>query len=212
VLPGRPIFVAVPLPEPARQQVAELVERVRALAPGTRPGSPPSVHAVRWVRLDGLHVTVRFLGPTLPERFPGVEAAVELVGSAAEPFSVRLAGAGAFPRPDQPRTLWLGMTEGATSIADLARSLDDALVGAGWPPDPRPSRAHLTLARSDGLRGGPETVRLLVEAAADWHVDWIADRLVLFESQTGGGPARYEPLLEVPLAGSDSLQPPAPGD
>jgi RNA 2',3'-cyclic 3'-phosphodiesterase len=202
----------VPLSELARDQVAELVDRVRARAPGSRPGSPPNERAVRWVRLDGLHVTLRFLGPTLPERFPDIEAAVERTASGATSFGVRIAGAGAFPRPDQPRTLWLGLTDGATELARLARSLDEALVGAGWPPDPRAGRAHLTLARSDGLRGGPETVRLLVEEVAGWHVDWTADRLVLFESVTGGGPARYEPLLEVPLAGGASLQQPAPDD
>ncbi len=182
------------------------------LAPGSRPGSPPSVHPVRWVRLDGLHVTLRFLGPTLPERFPGVESAVEAAATGVTPFGVRIAGAGAFPRPDQPRTLWLGMTDGAPAIADLARSLDEMLVRAGWDPDPRPGRVHLTLARSDGLRAGPETVRLLMDAAAGWHVDWVADRVVLYESLTGGGPARYEPLLEVPLANGAALRPPAPGD
>jgi hypothetical protein len=41
----------------------------------------------------------------------------------------------------------------------------------------------------------------LLAAAVDLDLRWTADRIVLFESQTGGGPARYLPLLEVPLAG-----------
>ena len=59
---------------------------------------------------------------------------------------------------------------------------------ASWPRDPRGFRAHLTLARADGVRAGPETLRRLVEEAATLRVEWQADELVLFESVTGGGP------------------------
>jgi 2'-5' RNA ligase len=45
------------------------------------------------------------------------------------------------------------------------------------------------------------TAGALAEAAARLDDPWLADRLVLFESHTGGGPARYEPLHEVALRG-----------
>ena len=38
------------------------------------------------------------------------------------------------------------------------------------------------------------------DAGADLHS--AVDRVVLFESITGGGPARYEPLEVVPLSGA----------
>ena len=44
---------------PASDAVAALVERVRAR------GVPGGGRDVRWVRMDGLHLTLRFLGPTL---------------------------------------------------------------------------------------------------------------------------------------------------
>ena len=168
-------------------------------APGSRPGSPPDLRPVRWVRTDGLHLTIRFLGPTLPERFPALESAVQRAAAATLPMSIGLSGAGAFPRPDQPRTLWLGVSAGVPELSELAQRLDGELATAGWPSDSRPFRAHLTLARSDGMRAGPETLRLLVAEAATLDERWTADRLILYESVTGGGPARYEPLLEAPL-------------
>jgi 2'-5' RNA ligase len=61
----------------------------------------------------------------------------------------------------------------------------------------------MTLARSDGVRAGPETLRRLVAEAEHLDVAWRADELVLFESVTGGGPARYESLLTVPLTGGE---------
>ena len=200
-LPGRRLFVAVPLPPEVRDDVAGPVERVRAdVADG--PGGPAgSVREVRWVRTDGLHLTIRFLGPTLDDRLAAVEAAVRTAARGAEPFAVRIAGGGAFPDARRPRVLWLGVIEGAEGLGSLAGALGEALAQAGWPRDARPFRSHLTLARSDGVPSGPRTAGALIAAAGGFDARWTADRLVLFESHTGGGPARYEPLLEVPLGG-----------
>lgn len=184
------LFVAVPLSEAARDAVVALVERVRA---ANVDGG------VRWVRMDGLHLTVRFLGPTEDDRVAGVASAVADAAARARPFEVRIGSAGAFPSATRPRALWLGIGEGADGLEAIARSLESPFAALGWPPDDRPFRAHLTLARTDGARGGPATVRALVEAGAAFEVAFSAERLVLFESLTGGGPARYEPVLDAPF-------------
>jgi RNA 2',3'-cyclic 3'-phosphodiesterase len=200
--PGLRLFVAVPVPAETVRAVSALVEGVRALDGAAvvgpiRRGS----NDVRWVRLDGLHVTLRFLGPTLEEKVGAVGAAVRAVAAVTVPFDVRLARAGAFPSPERPRALWLGVADGAPELADLAVRLDRELVERGWPHDDRPFRAHLTLARSDGVRAGPRLARQLMAAAEGFSATWRAATIVLFESQTGGGPARYLPLVEAPLAG-----------
>jgi 2'-5' RNA ligase len=196
----RAIFAALPLSPDARAQVEALVERVRAAMP-IREADGSEVRPVRWVRTDGLHVTVRFLGPTQPDRLAGIERAVAAAAAATQPIRLRLHGGGGFPHPDRPRTLWLRIDEGEAELAALARRLDDHLEDEHWPREQRPFRAHLTLARSDGVRAGPATLRRLVAEAQDLAAEWIADEFVLFESLTGGGPARYEPLLRAPLAG-----------
>lgn len=149
--------------------------------------------------MDGLHVTVRFLGPTPADRVPGVERAIADAAATSVPFRLRIHGGGGFPRPDRPRSLWLRITEGSDELAALAGRLDDRLAEHEWPRESRPFRAHLTLARSDGVRAGPETLRRLVEEAESLDVSWAAGELVLFESVTGGGPARYEPLYRAPF-------------
>jgi 2'-5' RNA ligase len=200
--PGLRLFVAVPLPAETVRAVSALVEGVRAtdgaaIVGPIRRGS----NDVRWVRLDGLHVTLRFLGPTLEEKVEAIGGAVRAVAAASVPFEVRLAGAGAFPNPDRPRALWLGVEDGATELQDLAARLDAELALLGWPPDERPFRAHLTLARSDGVRAGPRLARRLMAAADGFSAPWRAATMVLFESRTGGGPARYVPLVEARLTG-----------
>jgi len=211
--PGRPfhapearLFVAVPLPEAARDTIAGAVDRVRrrleaadraAFEAGGEPGG-----RVRWVRLDGLHVTLRFLGGAAEERLEELRDVVDVAAAAATPFEVALDGAGAFPVPGRPRTLWLGIVEGGEGLAGLAAGVEDALVAFGWPREERPFRPHLTVARTDGVHAGPLAARELAAAARGLAVRFTADRLVLYRSHLGGGPARYEPLHEAAIDGS----------
>jgi 2'-5' RNA ligase len=181
--------VAIPIPQPVRDSVASIVESVRA-------EGDPSVRDVRWVRLDGLHLTIRFLGPTEESDVTAISAAVDRVANSLEPFDVVLAGAGAFPSVARPRALWLGVDGGISKLEESASALEDALAEAGWPRSDRPFRPHLTLARSDGVRAGPQVARRLIDAAAGVRESFRADALVLFETISGGGPARYLPLHE----------------
>lgn len=189
---GRRLFVAIPIPSPVRDAITTIVDSVRA-------AGDPAIRDVRWVRLDGLHVTLRFLGPTEEERVAEVAAAVERTARAIEPFEVVIGGGGAFPSVARPRALWLGVAEGAVELAAAAATLDDELAEIGWPREERPYRAHLTLARSDGVRSGPAVARRLIEAATALREPFRAESLVLFESISGGGPARYVPLHETAI-------------
>ena len=195
--PGsRRLFVAVPLPERARATVADLVEVVRA--------SEPERSHVRWVRMDGLHLTIRFLGPTPSDRVPGIGAALATIAAATSSFDVVLAGGGAFPSAARPRVLWLAVGTGSADLIALAGDVARAMVPLGWPPDERPYQPHLTLARADGVAAGPSTAARLASAAADLAVPFRAAEIVLMESHTGRGAARYESLLTAPLAGEPS--------
>jgi 2'-5' RNA ligase len=192
-VPGRRIFAAVPLPPDANAAVASLVEGVRSA------GVPGGGRDVRWVRLDGLHLTLRFIGPTPDERLADAAHAVRVAGASAEPFEVAIGGAGVFPPRGRPRALWLGLRDGEEESAELAATVDAALADAGWTFEPKPFTAHLTLARSDGVAAAAAIGAHLVALAADMDVRFRVERMGLFESITGGGPARYEPLEIVHL-------------
>ena len=193
--PGRRLFIAVPFPDDAVAPVVALVDAVRAL------GVPGGGRDVRWVRLDGLHLTLRFIGPTPPERVGPAEDAVRDAARSIAPFSVGISGAGAFPTPQRPRALWLGIDDGVAAMEAASRAVDGALVERGWAADDRPFRPHLTLARSDGVPAGAAIATRLMERADELRIRFRVERIGLFESLTGGGPARYEPLAIVDLDG-----------
>lgn len=192
--PGRRLFVAVPLPSEANDAMAALVDRVRAR------GVPGGGRDVRWVRMEGLHITLRYLGPTLDPKVEPARAATIEAGRGIAAFDVALGTAGYFPPDGRPRALWVDILEGVGPLTDLAARLDASLVAAGWPSETRPLRAHLTLARSDGVPAGRAIAEYLIEEAADLRIAARVDRIGLYESLTGGGPARYEPVEIVPLA------------
>lgn len=191
---GRRLFIAVPLPEDAGAAVRSVVDEVRA------EPLPAGARDVRWVRLDGLHLTLRFLGPTAEDRVEPTADAVRAVAAAGSgPIDIELGGAGTFPPQGRPRALWIGIVEGAEALTKLASELDAALGAAGWASDHRPFRPHLTLARSDGVAAGTLVAGRLASAMADRRIPVEMDRLALFESVTGGGPARYVPVTSARL-------------
>jgi 2'-5' RNA ligase len=186
------LFFAVPVPQEARDRIGELIDRVQgSVGDGTA--------RIRWVRVDGLHLTLRFLGPTPEDRRAPLEVAADRIAGRSSPFEVRLAGGGAFPSLSRPRSLWVGVDQGAEGLAALADRLTEAAGECGLVLDTRPFAPHLTVGRTDGVRLGPAAAQALVDAALTLDIRFTVDRIVLFRSILGGGPARYEPLHEAPL-------------
>ena len=187
------LFIAVPVPPGARTACRDLIEPVR---------TTPFGRFARWVHLDTLHITLRFLGDTAPELVPAVAEAVETAMAERRAFEIRLAHAGSFPPSGRKiRALWLGIERGADDLGALVEALTPPLAELGWPAETRPFRPHLTVARTDatGIRDAALTAQALEAAADAWSADFVADRVVLFRSHLGGGPARHEPVAEVAL-------------
>jgi RNA 2',3'-cyclic 3'-phosphodiesterase len=188
--PDRPrLFFAVPLPDDVREAIRPVRDEVQAAV--------GDGHArIRWVRIESLHLTLRFLGPTSLDEAGALSRAGERAAREQPPFDVTIAGAGSFPIGGHPRTLWLGIPDGADDLTRLAHGLDAALER---PPDDRPFAPHLTLARTDGLRLADAAASALANAAAGRAWSFRADRMVLYRSHLGEGPAWYEPLAEARL-------------
>jgi 2'-5' RNA ligase len=188
------LFAAVALPADALEACRSVVDAVR---------DTPLGRDARWVQFESLHLTIRFLGDTAPDLVPDVALAVIEAAERVEPFRIELAGAGAFPDGRHPRTLWLGVERGNDGLIRCIDALEGPLDRLGWPPDPRARRPHLTVARTDATRGevSHAIAEALGSAAAAWRTGFEARTLTLFRSHLGGGPPRYEAVVEAPLGG-----------
>ena len=188
------LFLAVAVPPGALEACQRLIDAVRSTSLG---------RDARWVRTENLHLTVRFLGDTEADVVPDVALAALTAAATVAPFRIELAGAGAFPDGRHPRTIWLGVEEGNDDLIRLNDALDGPLDRLGWSPDPRARRPHLTVARTDALRGevSHAVADALAAAATGWRTGFDATTLTLYRSHLGGGPPRYEPVVEAPLLG-----------
>jgi len=175
------IFVAVPLPDELRMALAD------CLRPFDIPGKV--VSAQNW------HITLRFLGWTDDVAFDRMLAFLDETDFGPG-FDVRLGEMGAFPRPRRATVIWLAASRGLNRLEELAAAAEEAAQSAGFGPEDRPFRAHLTLSR---VRPA-EDVSDLVESFPGADLGWRCESVVVYRSHLGRGGARYEPLETFPLS------------
>ncbi len=157
----------------------------------------PAGRDVRWVREESLHVTLRFLGAVDPTRVADLEREVGLATRGIKPFTASIGGVELFPSPRRPRVVALAL-EPHAELAELAAGVERGAVAAGFEPEPRPFRPHLTLGRARDHRRlhFAEDVTASVTARAE---SWDVMETVLFRSDLAPSGARYTPLARVPL-------------
>ena len=131
-------FIAIHLPPDVLRALAELQARLQA-GPGGAAG--------RWVRPDGIHLTLQFLGDVPRDRLTRVSAAVDRACAGRKSFRYAVGGLGCFPNARRPRVVWVGLHEESGQLADLQRAIARELEPLGYPPERRPFSPHLTLAR-----------------------------------------------------------------
>lgn len=102
---------------------------------------------VQPVRVEGLHLTLQYLGGVNRDRLESVRRVAARVAAEASPFRIELRGLGTFPGRDRPRVVWAGAGEEETRLDRLAAALRSGLRHEGWDLDRGPFLAHCTLAR-----------------------------------------------------------------
>lgn len=188
------LFVAVELPDEVRRA---LTATVAALSRAGVSGD-----AVRWVRPDGVHVTLKFVGATPEERLPTVEGALRAAVAATGPFRLELAGVGSFGGGRHLRVIWVGVAGEVDALAALAARVDEALARLGFPAEQRPLTAHLTLGRvrDETPPAARESIVAALEALPPPPALAIpVDRVSLMQSTLGPGGASYRALAVFPL-------------
>lgn len=187
------LFVALPVPDRERDALAGLLA-------GWRPLDWP----VRWVRRESIHLTLRFLGELPGESLPGLCTALD--ASAADTGRVELVPRGVEFYPSRrPRVLWVAL-EPVPALELLAHRVERALEHLpGVRPVDGPFRPHITLGRVARDGRVPAEVHRRVAGAA-LPGAFLAERLVLYESELDGGAPRYleRHVVELVAPGNDS--------
>lgn len=183
------MFLAIDLPAAVRSALGDATARLRDRYAGWR-----------WLRPDGIHLTVRFLGEVDPAGLDHHARTWERVARTLAPGRVGVGGAGVFPSRGRPRVLWVGVRDesGRAVLGSIAGGIESAAVDLGFRAETRPFRPHLTVARA--LREGAPEIPA-PDAVGDLG-PFEATEIALFRSELRPDGARYHRLRVFALGGA----------
>jgi len=96
------------------------------------------------VELHNMHFTVQFLGEVTEEVIRKISDALNSIEFSA--FSITFASIGVFPKPNSPRVIWIGVTDGVIELEKLAEIIRSKLSHIGFSPDKK-FKPHVTIFR-----------------------------------------------------------------
>jgi 2'-5' RNA ligase len=131
------LFVACEVPDEVKQAIGEVIETLRG-----RSGT-----AVRWIRPEGVHVTLKFLGEVPVKQLPAIKLAVQEATVGHSPFELEFSSIGTFGGREGLRIMWVGIAGDVLRLEALVRAVNAAFAVVGFEPERRPFRPHLTLGR-----------------------------------------------------------------
>lgn len=191
------VFVAIALGDHAKRALADAIAALRA----------ERIAALRPVRPEGVHLTLKFLGNIAPELAPRIGQALAAVAARHAPLSLTLGDAGFFPagNASRARVLWVGIDGDTAALRELQREVDAALAALGFPPERQPFRPHLTLARLRHSASPPDRRRAAAALAnhpLPQAVRIRARAISLMQSDLQPGGAIYTRIAYAPLRGA----------
>lgn len=185
------LFVACEIPDDVKEAIGETIE-------GLRKKSGP---AVRWIKPEGVHVTLKFLGEVPVKKLPAIKLAIQEAVVGHSPFELEFSNIGTFGGREGLRIMWVGIAGDVLRLEALVRAVNAALTVVGFEPERRPFRPHLTLGRvrdEIGTRQRAE-IEVAVGKTEVPGVSWRTSQVSLMRSRLGPGGASYEVLATFPL-------------
>jgi 2'-5' RNA ligase len=164
-------FIALDLGKTVRDRLVSLQETLARSAPD-----------VKWVEPENLHVTMLFLGEVDDREVLEVCRAVTGGCQTVKRFSMSVENVGCFGNPRRPRTIWIGIGEGAEEITALHTVLEERMLRLGcYRREERAFTPHITLGRARQGAGGDELAAALQQKAG-WQAGTVEVKEVLVMS------------------------------
>lgn len=193
-LPEHPrLFVAVELPGEVLQALSRLQHDLQ------RRG----VDGLRWVRPEGIHLTLKFLGETPRTMLAAITQALAGATAGVGPHELTLGRLGTFGSRSAPRVLWVDLDGDVETLGRLQKQVERELAPLGFPRENRDFSPHLTLARvrPESARGVAAALAEAVAAVKAPEATVPVTEVSLMLSRLSPGGAVYTRLEAFPLAG-----------
>jgi 2'-5' RNA ligase len=186
-------FLALDPPEEILREIGRIQDRLKKIIQGD----------VRWVRPEGIHLTLKFFGDISEIAVVEISAVAGKAAAAVGTFELAIGGAGIFPDMKRPRIIWLGMNGDVARLVTFQKELEHALQEFGFPREERPFRPHLTLGRIKSAKGVTGLAEALRKGETYTAGRFTASGLGLFKSDLTPRGAIYTRLAGYPFTGRE---------
>ncbi len=176
-------FIAIELPDDLRQELGRVQKKMRVDRP-----------RVKWVRPEGIHLTLKFLGDIDTSIIAPITQAMTEAARRTPPFDLDVRQLGAFPSLQRVQVLWVGLGGEVDKLKHLCQLLETNLAHLGFAAEERPFTPHLTLARLGNEASPSERQRfgeLIASTRLELDCSIRVEALSLMRSQLTGTGAVY---------------------
>ena len=185
-------FIAVDLPSSVLDALGQISDQLQSKFSDT---------PVRWVDVEKMHLTLKFLGDVSRENISMVERILRSEASKRPVMEIGIGGIGAFPKMRHPRVIWIGV-EAPSELFDLRRGIEDGVARLGYNYDKYDFTPHLTLGRIS-RKASASDVRTVGKVLHDFQVGFIGvariDAVHLYRSDLRPDGAKYTCIYSADL-------------
>ena len=181
-------FIAIELPLLIKSSIEEIQHKLKS-----------STADVRWVRPEGIHLTLKFLGNIEEERISEISDLVTQCASDISSFPLTVRTLGAFPNEKNPKVIWVSADDDSCSLSKLHQALENRLSHIGFKVEKRAFSPHLTLGRLKSPKGKRELITTLADHKQSECGTFEAQEVCLFKSELKPSGALYTKLKIFPL-------------
>lgn len=151
---------------------------------------------VRWVPVDNIHLTLKFLGNVSTSNLEMMKEIMEKIVSEHQASDISVGGIGTFPKPHAPRVIWIGM-EVAGELMSLQHDIELETARLGYARERRPFSPHLTISRVS-RNASAQDVHTIAQVLENYKVGFLgASRIrevYLYRSDLKPDGAVYTPI------------------
>ncbi len=180
-------FLALPIPADVVAYLKDVAGRLERRTEG-----------VRWVKDEGIHITVKFLGEIEEPKAEKMREALAPIGARIGPFRACLGGLDAFPSKRSARVIVVKLKEGTERIQAIFEEVEECLAALDVEKEKRGLVPHLTLGRRRIPKPFPNGDPMPIE-----EKEFLIGELVLFKSTLTPGGAIYAPIWKIKLGGEN---------
>jgi 2'-5' RNA ligase len=172
----------------------ELSPDIKAHIEGVQNKLKTSTSDVRWVRSEGMHLTLKFLGGVEEERISEIADVLKECSAATGRFNLSIHSLGAFPNQTNPKVLWIGVEDESGRLQTVQQTIEKGLAAIGFKSEKRAFTPHLTLGRLKSPKG-KRSVSQQLEASRECDCGTLAVKeICLFKSDLKPSGAVYTKL------------------